>query len=189
MTPQVSRFVAEYLKDFNGAQAAIRAGYSAKSARQIASRMLTRDDVKAAIAPKREAAVAERAENINRMLLSAERTKLEIARVAYFDPRKLFDKDGRPLALVDLDDDTAACIAGLDVSEERDQDGNVTGYVKKWKLADKNSALEKAAKIAGLYEADNEQKQPVLPADMTPNEIARRIAFVLAQGLQTKENP
>lgn len=34
-------FVKEYIKDFNGTRAAIEAGYSEKSARSAASRMLT----------------------------------------------------------------------------------------------------------------------------------------------------
>ena len=36
----------EYIKDFNGAKAAIRAGYSERSAKEIASRLLTKDNVK-----------------------------------------------------------------------------------------------------------------------------------------------
>jgi len=42
-------FVAEYLVDRNGAQAAVRAGYSPRSARQIAHRLLTKADVAAAV--------------------------------------------------------------------------------------------------------------------------------------------
>lgn len=42
-------FVTEYIRDFNATQAAIRAGYAARSARQQANRMLTKDDIKAAI--------------------------------------------------------------------------------------------------------------------------------------------
>jgi len=38
-------FINEYLRDFNGAQAAIRAGYSPRSARQHAHRLLTNDDI------------------------------------------------------------------------------------------------------------------------------------------------
>ena len=44
------RFCQEYLKDPNGAQAAIRAGYATKSARQIASELLTFPHIKARIA-------------------------------------------------------------------------------------------------------------------------------------------
>jgi phage terminase small subunit len=43
------RFVAEYLTDGNGTQAAIRAGYSARSAKVIASQLLTFADVRAAL--------------------------------------------------------------------------------------------------------------------------------------------
>lgn len=49
LKPKQRRFVDEYLKDSNGAQAAIRAGYSAKTARAIASELLTFPHVKAAI--------------------------------------------------------------------------------------------------------------------------------------------
>jgi phage terminase small subunit len=172
MTPKIAAFAAEYLKDFNATQAAIRAGYSPNSAKQMGSRLLTRADVKAVLAPKREEAVAERAEAVNRMVLSAERTKLEIARIAYFDPRKLFDPTGQPLSITELDDDTAAVVAGLDVLEERDAEGNVTGHVKKWKIADKNAALEKASKIAGLYEIDNRQSRPVTRVVVVPEKRA-----------------
>jgi phage terminase small subunit len=161
LTAQQARFAAEYIKDFNGRQAAIRAGYSPKSAQQQASRLLTLALVKQAIAPQREVAVAARAEEINRMELSAERTRLEIARIAYFDPRKLFREDGKPKAIDELDPDTAAVVAGLEVLEEWEGSGEdrvLVGHIKKWKLADKNSALEKAAKILGLYEKDNDQK-------------------------------
>lgn len=161
MTPKQAKFAAEYLKDFNATQAAIRAGYAEKSAGVEGHRLLKHPNVAALIAPKREEAVIERAEAINRMVLSAERTRLEIARIAYFDPRRMFDKDGRPLPLHELDDDTAAVIAGLDVLEEYAGVGDerrLVGHVKKWKLADKNAALEKAAKIIGLYEEDNKQK-------------------------------
>lgn len=176
MTPRIAHFVAEYLTDFNGTQAAIRAGYSAKSAKQIGSRLLTRDDVRAAIAPKREEAVAQRAETINRMMLSAERTRLEIARLAYFDPRKLFNPDGSPKRITELDDDTAAAVAGLEVLEQYDgsgQDRIFVGHLKKYRIADKNSALDKAAKIAGIYELDNEQTRPLMRplAGLTTEEL------------------
>jgi hypothetical protein len=44
-----ARFVAEYIKDLNGLQAAIRAGYSPKTAAMQASRLLTKDNVKSLI--------------------------------------------------------------------------------------------------------------------------------------------
>lgn len=46
------RFVAEYLVDHNGTQAAIRAGYSAKTACEQASRLLAKVKVRAAVEKK-----------------------------------------------------------------------------------------------------------------------------------------
>lgn len=43
------RFVKEYLVDRNATKAAIRAGYSAKTARQIGSKLLTKIDIQAAV--------------------------------------------------------------------------------------------------------------------------------------------
>lgn len=153
---RMAAFVTEYTKDFNGKQAAIRAGYSAKGAEVTASKLLRHPKVAAALAPKQQQQVAERAEAINRMELSVERTRLEVARLAYFDPRKLYDDDGNLKKITELDDDSAAAIAGMDVLELRGENG-VIGVVKKYKFADKNSALDKAAKIDGLYAKDNAQ--------------------------------
>ena len=45
LTARQSRFVEEYVKDCNGAQAAIRAGYSEKAAKEQASRLLTNANI------------------------------------------------------------------------------------------------------------------------------------------------
>ncbi|MBK6335547.1 MAG: terminase small subunit [Betaproteobacteria bacterium] len=45
MTPRQHRFVSEYLVDRNGAAAAVRAGYSVRSAKQIAYQPLAKPDV------------------------------------------------------------------------------------------------------------------------------------------------
>ena len=58
LTPRQAAFVAEYMVDLNGAAAAVRAGYSANSAKEQAARLLTNANVQAAIA----AAQAERSE-------------------------------------------------------------------------------------------------------------------------------
>lgn len=42
LTPKQAAFVREYLKDHNGTQAAIRAGYSKKTAKEIATENLTK---------------------------------------------------------------------------------------------------------------------------------------------------
>lgn len=156
-----ARFVAEYLKDFHGTQAAIRAGYSPKAAAQQASRLLTDAKIREALRGAREQHAASQAAEVQALTLDAERTRREIARLAYFDPRKLFRPDGSPKPINELDDDTAAALAGMDVLEEYEGTGEnrvFVGYTKKYKIADKNAALDKAAKIDGLFEKDNKQK-------------------------------
>jgi predicted SPOUT superfamily RNA methylase MTH1 len=54
MTPKQAAFVREYLIDRNATQAAIRAGYSAETAKQQGSRLLTNVDVQQAVAAKEE---------------------------------------------------------------------------------------------------------------------------------------
>ncbi len=49
LTARQSRFVDEYLKDLNATQAAIRAGYSEKTARAQGQRLLTNVDIEAAV--------------------------------------------------------------------------------------------------------------------------------------------
>lgn len=140
------QFVAEYLIDLNAAQAAIRAGYSAISAKVTAHHLLQREDVAAAI----QAAQGRRAE---RLELKADRVLLEIARLAFLDPRRLFNPDGTAKAVADLDDQTAAAIQGVDVREEFTGEGadrKRTAHVLKYRLAPKTPALELACRHLGI---------------------------------------
>lgn len=158
LTFQQRVFVAEYIKDRNGTQAAIRTGYKANSAQEQASRLLSNAMVREAI----DAFVIKAEEKAG---LTIERTLREVARLAYFDPRKLLNPDGSPKPINELDDETAACLAGMDILEQFEGTGDerqFVGYVKKYKIADKNAALEKAMKHLGLYEKDNEQKSDPL---------------------------
>ena len=58
LSPKRAIFVREYLIDLNGTQAAIRAGYSAKSAEQQASRLLNNVKVSAAVRESMDARIA-----------------------------------------------------------------------------------------------------------------------------------
>ncbi|MET3512754.1 hypothetical protein ABIC63_000519 [Pseudacidovorax sp. 1753] len=83
-TPKEQRFVDEYLIDLNGTQAAIRAGYSASSARQIASENLSKPYIQHAIAEARRA-------QQQRTRITADRVVQEIANVALADARELVE--------------------------------------------------------------------------------------------------
>mgnify|MGYP000848301907 FL=1 len=154
LTAKQSQFVQEYLVDLNATQAAIRAGYSAKTAEQQGFQLLQKTSVQKAIAEARK-------DREERTAVSSDRVLLEAARLALFDPRKLFNDDGSPKGITELDDDTAAAVAGIEVVEQFEGSGKdrvFVGYLKKYRIADKNSALEKLFRHHGLYERDNEQK-------------------------------
>ena len=54
LTPKQQRFVEEYLIDLNATQAAIRAGYSEKTAKEIGSENLTKPNIAKVIAEAQE---------------------------------------------------------------------------------------------------------------------------------------
>lgn len=81
-SPKQLRFVQEYLIDLNGTAAAIRAGYSPKSAKFIACELLKAPHIQAAIAKAQK----ERGE---RTQITADNVLREIERMAMFDPATL----------------------------------------------------------------------------------------------------
>ena len=155
LTAKQERFVAEYLIDLNATQAAIRSGYSVKTAEWIGPQLLTKSHVEAAVA----AAQQKRGVETN---ITAARVLQEIARLAFFDPRRLLTNEGEPIPIQELDDDTAAAIAGLETATEKERGGEGVTFIRKYKIADKNSALEKLSKHLGLYKLDNSQKTDAL---------------------------
>ena len=87
LTPKQARFVEEYLVDLNATQAAIRAGYSEQTARSIGYENLTKPDIQQAIDEAR-------GKQQQRTEITADRVLEEYAKIAFFDPRKLFTADG-----------------------------------------------------------------------------------------------
>jgi hypothetical protein len=55
MTPRQRRFIDEYLLDLNASRAAIRAGYSARTANEQAARLLAKASIAAAIQAAQQA--------------------------------------------------------------------------------------------------------------------------------------
>ena len=76
LTPKQMRFVDEWLIDFNGKQAAIRAGYSAKTAEATAARLLRNVKVQAEIS-RRQKDLQRRTE------VTQDRVVKELARIAF----------------------------------------------------------------------------------------------------------
>ncbi|MBV5338161.1 MAG: terminase small subunit [Deltaproteobacteria bacterium] len=99
-------FVKEYVIDSNAKQAAIRAGYSAKTAEVQGYQLLQKTSVQEAIAKERE-------KQFKRLEVKADKTLLKLMRGQEFDIRRLYHDDGTIKKPHELDDDTAAAIVGV----------------------------------------------------------------------------
>lgn len=104
-------------------------------------------DVKVAA---RVADLAHKAAGANEV--TVERVVREFARLAFVDVRKLYRDDGEPIPIQELDDDTAAAIAGVEVVTERGkgEDPGVT-VVRKYKLADKRASLADLGRFLKMF--------------------------------------
>lgn len=154
LTLKQKRFVVEYLIDLNATAAAKRAGYSEKTAYSIGLETLKKPEIQNAI----QEAMQKRQQ---RTEITQDMVIQELAKLGFFDIRKLFDKDGKPMDISKLDDDTAAALVGLDVQDVSDSDGNYVGFIKKYKMADKIKALELLGKHLGTWEHQDKQQTAV----------------------------
>lgn len=146
MSPKRERFVLEFLKDSSATQAAIRAGYSKKSADTLGPRLLKKPEVAEAIRVRREKISAKTG-------LTVERLDEALTRLLDFDPRTLIREDGSLKPASEWDDATAAAVAGLDVEElfeGRGDDREQVGNVRKVKIADRIKPIELGYKRLGV---------------------------------------
>lgn len=132
LTPKQQRFVEEYLVDLNATQAAIRAGYSAATAQEQGSRLLSN----AMVADAVSALKAERSEKTG---INAEWLLKRLADEALADVNDLYDENGRikpvkewPLIW------RQGLVAGLEVETL----GEGAGHLTKVKLSDRIKRLE-----------------------------------------------
>ena len=146
LTAKQRRFVQEYLIDLNATAAAIRAGYSERTASVIGCQNLRKLQISAAIAE----AAKERAKRVE---LSSDRVLEEIARVAFADIRRAFDADGNLLAIDQMPEEIARAVAGFEVVEHvvGAGDDRTVERTKKVKITDKLRALELAGRHLKLF--------------------------------------
>lgn len=155
------KFCTEYVKDFNAKQAAIRAGYSAKTAEQTGSRLLSHVKVKAEIR-------SIQSKISDKVIVSREKVLAQYAKLAFFDPRKFYDQEtGQLKRVIDLDEDSAAALTGVEVDEQvtmGDDDNDVIGdgpqvpikttATKKIKFTDMKAALDSICRMEGYNMPD-----------------------------------
>ena len=140
LTVKQQCFVSEYPIDLNATQAAIRAGYSAKTADQQGSRMLANVKVQQAIAE----AMAERSKRTG---VNQDRVVLELAKIAFVKMTDIVNDEGeiRP----DATDDDLACIES--VKYKRSDSDTGSSEEREVKIASKLKALELLGKHLGMW--------------------------------------
>lgn len=172
MTPRQEAFVREYLIDLNATQAAIRAGYSEKTAGQQGEQLLKNLEIADAV----QAAMANRA---HRLEISADRVLQELARLAFFDPATLGEAGiNGPEDIGKLPEHVRKAIVGW----SWDKAGNFT-----LKLADKISALEKLGRHLKLFTERHEHTGPnggpieINQVQADADDFTRRVAGLAAR--------
>lgn len=151
-TPKQQRFCLEYMTDFNGKQAAIRAGYSSKTAAGQASMLLAMPHIKAYISVLAKPKAAS-------LAITSERVLEEISRIAFNDPGAYYKRNQYGvLQLRGLDEMTVEQRAAI---KQYDQ---VTGLLV---LHDKPRALEMAGRHLKLFtELDAQQPNFTIMGDI-----------------------
>lgn len=141
MTERQKRFIAEYLIDLNATQAAIRAGYSVKTAGSIGDENLKKPEINSAIAK-------EMAKRSKRTGVNQDRVVLELAKIAFVNASDVIDADTATVKDDATADDTAA-IQSIKVKVFPTKDGE--GVEREIKLGDKLKALELLGKHLGMW--------------------------------------
>lgn len=155
LTPKQAEFCQQYLIDLNGTQAAIRAGYSAHTANEQAARLLAKVSVGSHIRSLME-------ERSKRTQITQDRVLQELARVAFSDLRRAFREDGTLKLPHEMDDDTAAALAGIDTNAVNvgGADDPTTLTTRKIKVFGKTEALTLAMRHLGML---NDKLEVTLP--------------------------
>lgn len=137
-----ARFVDEYLIDLNATQAAIRAGYSTKTAQEQSSRLLSNVMVQNAIAK----AMAERSKRTG---INQDRVILELAKIALLNPNDLINPNSASVRPEASDDDLACIQSSVKVKISDTEKGHM--IEREVRLADKIKALELLGRHLGMF--------------------------------------
>jgi phage terminase small subunit len=189
-------FVGEYLVDLSATDAAIRAGYSARTAYSIGSRLLKKPEIAAEI-EKRMALREKRTE------VTADRVLLELAKIGFTDMSDVadwgvkdvafgFDGDGKRLPPEDIGEAAAVTYAEAPFIRPINQ-ADLTPQAKaavaeislgkdgfRIKLHDKGGALAKIGQHLGMFKERHEHSGPDGgPIQLNDTDAAVKIAGLL----------
>ncbi|KUJ83424.1 terminase small subunit [Microbulbifer flavimaris] len=133
LTHKQTLFVEEYLIDLNATQAAIRAGYSSTTARQIAAENLSKPDIAEAI----NHGIAKR---LQRTRTSADGVLQRLVEIDQLDIKDLFDEAGRIKPIHQWPDAWSRSISSFELKMPSEDDPHTASL--KIRLPDKLKNLE-----------------------------------------------
>lgn len=153
LTPKQERFCQEYIIDLNGTQAAIRAGYSKKTAYSISEENLRKPEIKTRI----EELQAELRE---RNKLKADDVIQELRALAFWNIKDFITTNNQVNDLSTMEREALKPVAGIKVKKEIRTIGEMelTEITTELKLTDKRAALVDLGRHLGIFKEDNEQK-------------------------------
>nr|DAG53157.1 MAG TPA: Terminase small subunit [Caudoviricetes sp.] len=137
LTAKQQRFCDEYLIDLNATQAAIRAGYSPKTACEQASRLLANVKVQEVIAVKM--AIRSKRTGINQ-----DRVLMEIAKMAFVNIDDVIDLNTAQVKETATKEDLA-CIQSVKIKPTE------YGTEREVRMCDKKSNLELLGRHLGMF--------------------------------------
>lgn len=147
-------FCREYIIDRNATQAAIRAGYSQKTAYSLGQRLLKNAEVKKRMIELESKAI-EKAE------LTVDRVVNELCNIAFFDIKHLYDENGQLMNIHDMPEETRRAISGIETNEIKNKRGVIVGLTRKVKTNDKIRALELLGKFKQMFVDRIEERKTV----------------------------
>ena len=138
------KFAREYVVDLNATQAAIRAGYSARTANRLATRLLSDDGIRSLLAQHAKRALAKTE-------LAAGEVVERLSWIGDSDPADFFETGGQLRSIHELPERARKAISSIEVVRRNLESGDgEMEYVYKIKWWDKNKALDLLAKYHKL---------------------------------------
>lgn len=139
LTDKQQAFIEEYLIDLNGTQAAIRAGYSPKTANEAAARLLAKVSIQTELSRLKQ----KRSERVQ---VDADYVLQRITDIDKMDIADIVDGKGNLKAILEWPKIWRQYISGMDVAEMFQKGGGeeraLIGVLKKIKWPDKLKNLE-----------------------------------------------
>ncbi|WP_025516788.1 terminase small subunit [Bordetella trematum] len=173
LTNKQRRFVDEYLVDLNATQAAIRAGYSAKTAGQIGDENLKKPQIAAAI----QQAQAKRSERVQ---VTADYVLSRMVEIDQMDVLDIMTDRMELKPVSEWPKVWRQYLSGFDLSELFEGAGDdraLVGMMKKIRWPDKTKNLELLGRHLGMFKDRVEHSGagggPVQVVAMAPHDIKR----------------